>query len=89
MNEMTNLQDLAITDSRTGRRLENKTVILTGAAGSIGSFITPQLLREGARVVMTGRDGDKLNAFIDELVAEGFPREAMVSAVGDCADPEV
>ena len=89
MNEMTNLQDLAITDSRSGRRLENKTVILTGAAGSIGSFITPQLLREGARVVMTGRDGDKLNAFIDELVAEGFPREAMVSAVGDCADPEV
>lgn len=89
MNEMTKLQDLAATDSRSGRRLENKTVILTGAAGSIGSFISRHLLREGAQVVMTGRDGDKLTAFIDELVAEGFPREAMVSAVGDCADPEV
>ncbi len=77
------------TSSNVGARLQGRTVILTGAAGNIGSYISRALLREGARVMMTGRNEDKLNAFIDELVAEGFDREAMGAAAGDCADPEV
>ncbi|MEJ2385673.1 MAG: SDR family oxidoreductase [Xanthomonadales bacterium] len=73
----------------TGGRLAGRTVILTGAAGNIGSYISRSLLRQGARVVMTGRSREKLDAFIDELVAEGYDRAAMVAATGDCADPEV
>ncbi len=89
MNEMTRPETLTPTDSLSGVRLENKAVILTGAAGSIGAFVSRHLLREGAMVVMTGRDGDKLEAFVEELVAEGFDRERIATAVGDCADPEV
>ena len=89
MNEMTRVDSHSSIESLSGRRLQNKTVILTGAAGSIGSYISRLLLREGARVVMTGRDGDKLEAFIDGLVEEGFARDAMALAIGDCADPEV
>ncbi|MEJ2541354.1 MAG: SDR family NAD(P)-dependent oxidoreductase, partial [Gemmatimonadota bacterium] len=63
-------------------------VILTGAAGNIGSHITRHMLREGARVVMTGRNGEKLARFVDALVAEGFDRDAMLPVVGDSADPE-
>jgi len=74
--------------SRSGARLAGRTVILTGAAGNIGSQVSRTLLGEGARVVMTGRNREKLDAFIDELAAEGFDRDAMCPAIGDCADPE-
>jgi malonyl-CoA reductase/3-hydroxypropionate dehydrogenase (NADP+) len=75
--------------SSSGARLAGRVIILTGAAGNIGRWISRSLLREGARVVMSGRDGDKLEAFMDELAGEGFDRDAMASAVGDNADPAV
>jgi len=74
--------------SRAGARLAGRTVILTGAAGNIGAHVSRALLREGARLVMTGRDRAKLEAFVDELAREGFDRDAMCPAIGDCADPE-
>ncbi|MEX1362232.1 MAG: SDR family NAD(P)-dependent oxidoreductase [Nannocystaceae bacterium] len=71
-----------------GRRLEGKTVILTGAAGNLGTFTTRSLLREGARLTMTGRNEAKLQAFAQQLVSEGFDAERILVAVGDSADPE-
>jgi len=75
-------------DLHTGKRLDGRRVILTGAAGNIGSRITRQLLGAGARVVMTGRNSDKLEAFISELEGEGFDRADMVGVAGDSGDPE-
>ncbi len=89
MNDQVRLTGAVINESGAGRRLRHKNVILTGAAGSIGKYITRQLLREGGRVMMTGRDQSKLDDFIEELVAQGFEREHMATATGDCADPEV
>lgn len=77
------------TGSASGARLNGKVIILTGAAGNIGTYISRNLLREGARLVMTGRNGDKLNGFIDQLATEGFDRTHIVAAVGDSADPKV
>ena len=81
--------DTASPESTSGMRLSGKVLILTGAAGNIGTWISRSLLREGASVVMTGRDGDKLEAFIETLVGEGFDRAAMAPAAGDNADPAV
>jgi len=89
MNDMSDIPQDLLTQSIAGRRLDNKCIILTGAAGSIGSYITRQLLREGARVMLTGRDQSKLDDFMGDLVGEGFEMSFMVSATGDCADPEV
>lgn len=72
----------------SGQRLHGRHVILTGAAGNIGSVISRHLLREGARLVLTGRNGEKLAAFQRSLVAEGFAQEQMSIAVGDCANPK-
>ena len=36
MNDMSNSSNTAIAQSLAGRRLEDKSVIMTGAAGSIG-----------------------------------------------------
>jgi NAD(P)-dependent dehydrogenase (short-subunit alcohol dehydrogenase family) len=63
-------------------------VILTGAAGSIGRYISRKLLREGAKVTMTGRDQTKLDGFVEELSEEGFDADNITTIVGDCADPE-
>ncbi len=89
MSELTAQDIPTVAASRSGRRLEGKSVILTGAAGSIGSHVSRHLLREGAMVVLNGRDGEKLKAFQRELAGEGFDPERMTTAVGDCADPEV
>ena len=89
MNDMSNLSNAVVSQSLAGRRLENKSVILTGAAGSIGRYISRHLLREGAKVTMTGRDPSKLDAFVEELSEEGFDAENITTIVGDCADPQV
>ena len=86
MNDMSNLASAA-SQSLSGSRLENKSVILTGAAGSIGRYISRQLLREGAKVTMTGRDQTKLDGFVEELSEEGFDAANITTIVGDCADP--
>lgn len=41
-------------------RLSGKVALVTGAAGNIGTEVTRQFLREGATVVMVGRDRKKL-----------------------------
>ena len=89
MNDMSNLSNAVVSQSLAGRRLENKSVILTGAAGSIGRYISRHLLREGAKVTMTGRDPSKLDAFVEELSEEGFDAENITTIVGDCADPQI
>ncbi len=89
MNDMSNLADNLVSKSVSGRRLEGKSIILTGAAGSIGRYISRSLLREGAKVTMTGRDQRKLDAFVGELSEEGFDAENITTIVGDCADPQV
>jgi malonyl-CoA reductase/3-hydroxypropionate dehydrogenase (NADP+) len=77
------------TGTLTGGRLQDKVVILTGAAGNIGSFISRNLLREGCKLVMTGRNEEKLTAFVDTLVGEGFSREHIRIAIGDSAKPDI
>ncbi len=88
MNKIVTISDEMSPQSSLGRRLENKNIILTGAAGSIGRFVTRQLLSEGARIMMTGRDIGKLNEFVELLVTEGFSADNMFVAAGDSADPD-
>lgn len=43
-----------------GNRLKNKRILITGGASGIGNAIAKQCLKEGANVVITGRNEDKL-----------------------------
>ena len=48
-------------------RLENKTVVITGATGSIGKAAAKLFLEQGANLCLVGRDEGKLRALEREL----------------------
>lgn len=52
-------------------RLQGKTALVTGATTGIGQAIAEAFAREGARVVITGRDSQRGQAVVDEIHAAG------------------
>ncbi|NOT60275.1 MAG: SDR family NAD(P)-dependent oxidoreductase, partial [Acidobacteria bacterium] len=44
------------------QKLQNKIAFITGATGGIGAGIARAFAREGAHLLITGRNADKLNA---------------------------
>jgi NAD(P)-dependent dehydrogenase (short-subunit alcohol dehydrogenase family) len=66
--------------------LENKNAVLYGAGGSIGTAVATAFAREGARVYLTGRNRDKLDALAEEIAAAGGRAEvAVVDALDEQA----
>lgn len=61
-------------------RFEGKHVLVTGGTGGIGRATAERLVEEGATVLVTGRDADK--------VAELEARERMHATVNDASRPE-
>ena len=57
-------------------KLEGRKAIITGAAKGMGEAITLTLAREGADIVLTGRDTDALDLVAAKV--EGFGRRALV-----------
>lgn len=50
--------------------LEGMTALVTGASGGIGSSIAVALARQGARIALSGSNGEKLRIFREQLIAE-------------------
>ncbi|MEM7779147.1 MAG: 3-oxoacyl-[acyl-carrier-protein] reductase [Pseudomonadota bacterium] len=51
-------------------RLDGMNALVTGASGGIGSAIAIALAKQGARVALSGSNGDKLRAFREQLISE-------------------
>lgn len=47
--------------------LSNKSVLLTGATGGIGQEVAKALAQQNTRLILVGRNQDKLDAFTNEL----------------------
>jgi len=63
-------------------RLENKVVLVTGSTTGIGEAIARRAWKEGASVMLHGRDADRGQAIAAEL------SERAAFATGDLGDPE-
>ena len=48
--------------------LKDKVVLITGATGGIGGAIATQMKADGAKVVVTGRDMEKMSKFDDSFI---------------------
>ena len=72
----------ALTQSRVGplrlsvenkgllMNLQNKTIVLTGASGGIGQAMAHELANHGARLILVGRNADKLENLAQSLSGE-------------------
>lgn len=50
--------------------LKGMTALVTGASGGIGSAVATSLARQGARLALSGSNGDKLRVFREQLIDE-------------------
>jgi NAD(P)-dependent dehydrogenase (short-subunit alcohol dehydrogenase family) len=64
-------------------RLKNKRVLITGGTSGIGLATAKLMLREGARVAITGRDAEKLQRIQNELAGEVVAIQADVLLPAD------
>jgi len=70
-----------INDTTTMKRLENKVAIITGAAGGMGAAEARLFAIEGARVMITDVQEEKLKGVVSEIVAAGGTAGYMVHDV--------
>ncbi|MEC4816716.1 MAG: glucose 1-dehydrogenase [Scytonema sp. PMC 1069.18] len=64
-------------------RLQNKTAVITGGTTGLGFETAKQFLREGARVIITGQNSERLAAAASELGSNVIPVRADVRSLTD------
>ena len=69
-------------------RLDDKTCIVTGGAGSLGSVTARLMLDEGARVMLVDRSGHALKRTADSLASSSDRVATFVADVGNAEDVE-
>jgi NAD(P)-dependent dehydrogenase (short-subunit alcohol dehydrogenase family) len=73
------------------RRFEERTAIVTGGSRGIGRAVAERLASEGARVLITGRNGEQLEQAATEIEGDVIPLAGDIADVGtpeqivDCA----
>jgi len=70
------------------RSLVNSRVIVTGASSGIGQAIAEEAVKAGARVAVTARSTDKLEAFAKSMEGKGHPVLVITADVTNQGDRE-
>ena len=68
------------------RRLEGKTVIVTGATSGIGESQAVIMAREGAKIVCVGQNEARMERVVGQIRAEGNEAIACIASVQKSAD---
>ncbi|MBJ3777746.1 SDR family oxidoreductase [Acuticoccus mangrovi] len=65
------------------KRLQDRTIIVTGASSGIGAAAARLFAAEGANVVLGARRGDRLTALVEAIAADGGRAAALAGDVRD------
>ncbi|HEX8731941.1 MAG TPA: nucleoside-diphosphate sugar epimerase/dehydratase [Ktedonobacterales bacterium] len=80
---------VALESDDTARLISGKTVLVTGAAGSIGSELCRQVARlRPQRLIALDNNETGLFDLVEGLIRDGIPRETLVSRIGDITDAD-
>ena len=66
--------------------MKGKVAIITGSSQGIGKTLAVELAKKGAKVVLNGRNGDRLNVTHQSLLAQGFDMVAVQGDISNHAD---
>lgn len=66
-------------------RLDGRTAFVSGGAGHLGTAMVRGLCAQGARVIVNGRNADRLAAFAARMGNDGFPVETAAFDIMDFA----
>ncbi|MBR2559495.1 MAG: SDR family oxidoreductase [Firmicutes bacterium] len=69
-------------------RLDGKVALVTGAASGMGKAIALAYLREGAKVVATDINEDRLAELVEEAADEGFGDDSIVTIKGNVTNDD-
>jgi uncharacterized protein len=72
---------------KSGRELEGRWALVTGASAGIGAALARELAGRGAKLILTARRRDRLEALKSELAANGTEARVVVADLSDPAAP--
>jgi 3-oxoacyl-[acyl-carrier protein] reductase len=62
---------VSVTSNATGSRLRHKIAVLFGAGGEVGAQVAEEFARQGARLLLSGRTVDRVQAVADAIPDDG------------------
>jgi NAD(P)-dependent dehydrogenase (short-subunit alcohol dehydrogenase family) len=65
--------------------IEGRSVLVTGGSRGLGAALGRELAGRGGRVVLVGREGDRLREVVAEIWSAGGEAHALAADVGDAA----
>ena len=68
--------------------LAGRTTLVTGSSAGIGAVIASQLAAEGCRVLVHGRDGDKVTRQVEQIRRDGGRADGASGDLGNAAETE-